>query len=194
MQYPVAARSRITRYLIAACAAYVLCMNIVCMLLQPQLFSHPHWGISYFGSLARTSIPYYGGFAIVVACLAGITYELRRTRQAWRFLYRTLWAVTLLAFGTAVTSSMHGAFLWWSHIVISFALTVVPVPALVVALRRPGTKWYEYACMALLVTGVVTLNLSATWAGVLGLYAWAEMIIFIALLGSLGIAARRALD
>lgn len=181
-------------YFAVACASYVLFMNIACMLLQPQLFDHPHWGISYFGSLARTLLPYYGGIAIIIACLSSITYELRRTNKGWRFLYRAFWAVTGLTIYIALSSPMRGAFLWWSHIVVCFVLLLVALATEVRVLLKPGARWYEYVWMLLLIGGTVLLNLSADWANVLGIYAWSEMILFVAVLLALGTAAVRAID
>ena len=89
---------------------------------------------------------------------------------------------------------MRGAFLWWSHIIICFALLLGALVAEIWALLKPGTKWYEYVWMALLIGGTVLLNLSAEWMDVLGIHAWSEMILFVAVLLALGTAAVRAVD
>lgn len=177
-----------------ACAGFLGLMTALDMVLRPQIFDHPHWGISYFGGQKATLVPYYAGFAVVLACLARITYLLWRLQGRWRSLRVVFLIATALAALIAATSSMYGAFLFWLHIYAALALLLWVLGAEIWVLTRPGRSWRDYAALCTLIVGAVVVNLSATWAwgGVLGLYAWGEVVVFVGAFACLGQAAVRA--
>lgn len=168
-------------------------MCVVPMLLRPEFFRHPHWGLSYFGARRITLLPYYTGFAVVLACLARITYQLRLLHGRWRFVYWAFLVSTVLSAGIAVTTCMVGPFLFWSHILICLALLLWVLGVEIWALRQPGNNWIDYAGFGLVVSGAVIINLSADWMNVLGLYPWGEIVLFVGSFVCLGRAALRAI-
>lgn len=176
-----------------ACASFLVLMCLACMVLDPALFKHPHWGLSFYGDQKPVLLPYYGGFAIVIGCLARITQLTWNTAGRWRPLRLILLTITVLTAGIMVTSSMQGNFLYWSHISICLALALVLLPAEVWIVRQPGRNWLDWLGLIGTITATVLLNLSANWIGVLGIYYWAEVVFFLAAFLALGRAAVRSI-
>ncbi len=173
-------------------AAFAVLVCAVCMLRDPALFKHPHWGLSFYGDQRQVLLPYYGGLAIIISCFGRITQLLWPLVGPWRPLRGVFLATTLIALGIGATSSMQGAFLFWTHISFSLALALLLLPAEVWILHKPGANWLDYIGAAGLLAGTVLVNLSADWSGVLGIYYWAEVVFFLAAFLALGRAATRA--
>ncbi|HSX31048.1 MAG TPA: hypothetical protein VLE99_03975 [Candidatus Saccharimonadales bacterium] len=183
----------IVRWSAVACASFVVLMCTVCMVLDPALFKHPHWGLSFYGYQKSVWWYYYGGFAIVVGCLARMTSLLWNVVGRWRPLRLVFLGATLCSLGIAVTSSMQGAFLFWSHMSFCLALVLVLLPAEVWIVRCPGSNWVDWVGLVGIVTGTALLLLSANWIrAVLGIYYWAEVVFFLSALLALTRAAFRA--
>lgn len=191
---PLSARAQIIAWTAVACASLLVFVTALCMVLDPSLFNHPHWGLSYYGAQPITALPYYGGFLIVLFSLVRITQLLRPVRGTWRPLYWIFVVATVLSALVAATSYMQGALLYWSHIYICLALLLWVLGAEVWVLTRRGTSWQDYAAFGLLLTGVVLVNLSGSWIGVLGVYYWAEVVLFLGAFACLGRAAWRAVS
>jgi hypothetical protein len=133
----------------------------------------------------------------MIACLAGITRNLNNLAAAWRPLRGIFAAITVLTACIGLTSSMRGAFLFWAHMVCCFALLIVVMATGIWVLTRPGTHWYEFVWTGVLVAGTVLLVLSSNWSPkfeLFGLYAWSELILFVAALLIVGTAALRAVN
>jgi hypothetical protein len=54
-----------------------LSMAIVCILLYPEIFRHYEYGVSYFGSVSKTFVPYYLGFAATIIFTLLIARQLQ---------------------------------------------------------------------------------------------------------------------
>ena len=192
-----AAQRTILKYIFTACVSFLVLMTAVCMLLKPDLFNHPHWGLSYYGSEAVTVLPYYTGYAVVLFCLAGITRLLWRVKGDWRPLRVVFLVSTVLTALVAATSYMEwSAFVWWAHIWVCLALLLWVLGAEVWILTRSGRNWLDYAALALLICGTVLIFLTSEWVGggVLDGYYWAEVVLFFGSFACLGRAALRAVS
>lgn len=180
---------RVRMYLITAFTAF-FAMSIICILIRPDLFDHPDYGLSFFGSIRNTLVPYIAGLLTIVYCLWAIARELRPFKQAdvLRRIY-IVGAATML--GIVLTPMALHPVVWWTHIAIGFVLLFNLLFATAWILLRKGTPLLDYLIgAALLASGTVTV-LSGTWPGVLGVCALGEMGVFATGVLLLGRAALR---
>ncbi len=82
-------------------AVSFLAMVAICIALYPQIFHNYEYGISEFGAVHRTLIPFFLGFAATVFFLVRVALLLRATDQ---LLSRSFWWVAVCMGGIAVTS------------------------------------------------------------------------------------------
>jgi len=173
-------------------ASFLVLMTALCMILRPQMFDHPHWGLSFFGSQRSTLLPYYGGFLIVIGCLAWTTRILWHVQGTWRPLKYIFLVATINAICVALTSPMQGDFLYYSHIYLAFALMLVVLASDIWSLTKPGRNWQDYTTFAVVLLGIVVVILSSNSLNILGIYYWGEVILFVGAFMSLGRVALRA--
>src|SRR4051812_12238671 len=64
--------------------AYIVFMTstIICILIRPDLFDHPDYGISFFGSIRATLLPYTVGLLTVAYCLWRVAQQLEQYKKA----------------------------------------------------------------------------------------------------------------
>ena len=197
MRSALSARRQIIAYIVIACASFLVLMTAACMVLDPGLFDHPHWGLSYYGSQRVTVLPYYVGYIIVLACLAQITRLLWRLNNRWRRLRMVFLVSAALTFLVAATSYMDwSTFVWWAHIYVCLALLLWVFGSEVWVMARPGRTLLDYAALILLICGMVLIFLTSEWVGggVLNGYYWAEVVLFLGAFACLGRAALRAIE
>lgn len=176
----------------AATTSFLVLMTALCMLLRPEMFDHPHWGLSFFGSQRITLLPYYGGFLVVIGSLAWITRILWNVQGKWRPFRYIFCVATINTTLVALTSSMQGNLLYWSHIYLAFALMLVVLVADIWTLCMPGRSWRDYGSFAIVLAGITLVVLSSDWLNILGIYYWGEVVLFVGAFMSLGSAALRA--
>jgi hypothetical protein len=184
----------VRRAFLAACVSFLVFMTALCMILKPQMFDHPHWGLSFFGSQRITLLPYYGGFLIVITSLAWVTRMLWPLKGGWRPLRYIFLVATINAACVAATSTMQGSFLYWSHIYLAFLLFLIVLASDIWTLTRPGRDWKDYGALAIVTCGVTVIILSSDGLNILGIYYWGEVILFMGAFASLGRAALRAVS
>jgi len=182
-----AAYRRVRAYLITACLVF-MGSSIVCMLIRPDLFDHPDYGISFFGSIRATLVPYTLGLLTVVYCLWATAGELKAYQHARGLRTGYLFGAACLL-GITLTPMALNTFVWWTHIAISFILLVSQVAVTVWVLRQKHTTWIDYLIGAVFFGSGIATVLSGTWPGILGVYAIGELIVFNSSILLLGRAA-----
>ncbi len=165
---------------------------VVCILIRPDLFDHPDYGISFFGSIRNTLVPYTLGLLTVVYCLWRIAQVLvayprgRVVRIGYLFGAACLLGITL------TPMALHPV-VWWTHIAISLVLLISQIAVVVWILRQKGLSWIDYLAGAAFFISGIAMVLSGTWPGILGVYALGELAVFNSNIVLLGRAALRVI-
>jgi hypothetical protein len=161
-------------------------MTIGGMVVAPQLFDHPDYGLSYFGAPGIAPVPYFTGIGVVVVCSGLLAYVLRTANGRLATLGRIFGLSALFTMAIAATSYPQGHFWYWTHIWICIVLAVIYLGAIVwIWWQRLGdivAAWWT----ATFIGGAVILELSNSATRVLGLYAFGEVVMFVAILMLLG--------
>lgn len=181
------AHQRIRRYLILAFTVF-MGSSLICMLIRPDLFDHPDYGISFFGSIRATLVPYTLGLLTVVYCLWAIARELRPYPYA-RLLRLGYLAGAACLLGIVLTPMALHPVVWWTHIGISFVLLVSQIVVSVWLLLHKEATWVDYLIGFFFFTGGIATVLSGTWPGILGVYTLGELVVFTTSILLLGRAA-----
>lgn len=179
-----ASHQRIRTHLAIACVAF-MGSSIICILIRPDLFDHPDYGISFFGSIRATLLPYSLGLLTTAYCLWAIAKELRPYPAA-RHLYigYLLGAVCIL--GITLTPMALHPVIWWTHIAISFVLLVSQITVITWTLQQKTASWIDYLLGSLFFASGAATVLSGTWPGVLTVYAIGELVVFMSSILLLG--------
>jgi hypothetical protein len=135
----------IKRSLYGAGASF-LAMVSVCVALYPHIFRNYQYGISEFGAIHRTVIPFFIGFAATVFFLARIAFLLRTADKL--LSYSFYWAAFCMG-GIAATSYPIDR-LWYDlHWVFVGMLVLGILAAMGMLIKRRTTSGLDYLCMAL---------------------------------------------
>lgn len=179
----------IKRCLISAGISFVG-MAAICILLYPQVFQHYEYGVSYFGSVSTTFIPYYLGFGVTIALIALVAGRLRRFNKTLSVLFY-IFAVCMT--GVAVTSYSLNHAIYATHWGFAIALTIFILAAIYWLMRQGGLARLDYVLIALVVVTVVisALPIVHSIPGV-RIYIPRELIVFVGSLWLLGRAALKA--
>jgi len=139
----------VRRYLIISLVSFIGSCAI-CISIRPDLFDHPDYGISFFGSIAKTLIPYVLGLLITAWCLRGIARELRPFPST-KPLRGALLLSALLLVCIVLTPMALSPAVFWSHIAISAILGLTQIAMVVWILLRsdPGPIDYLLALVLL---------------------------------------------
>lgn len=178
---------QIRRYLIIAFVTFLGAAGI-CMLIRPDLFDHPDYGLSFFGSIRATLVPYTIGLLTVVYCLWSIAKLLKPYKQARPLRLGFLFGAGCLLGITLTPMALH-PIVWWTHIAISIVLMFSQIAVTVWVLCRKESTWIEYIIGALFFAGGIATVLSGTWPGILGVYTLGELVVFTTSILLLGRAA-----
>ena len=129
-----------------------LAMVAVCIALYPQVFRNYEFGISEFGAVHRTLIPFFLGFAATVFFLVQIALLLRTKDRllGWSFLW-----VALCMSGIAVTSYPIDRVWYDLHWFFVIMLTLGIVVTMVLLVKRRNVEWLDYLFMALFLIATV---------------------------------------
>lgn len=179
-------KAKLKQYFIGAGASFLI-MAAACILLLPEIFEHHEYGVSYFGSVSSTSIPYYVGFAVTITFVVLIARELQ---QASKPLSRIFWAVAVCMAGVAATSYSLNDTVYAIHWIFAITLTVCILAAIVSVVKQGGLTVLDYVLISLVVATVIISSLPVV-NNIPGVkfYVPRELIVFICSLWLLGRAA-----
>lgn len=130
-------------------------MVAVCIALYPQVFRNYEYGVSEFGAIHRTLIPFFLGFAATVFFLVRTALLLRTKDRllSWSFL----WAALCMS-GIAVTSYPIDRAWYDLHWFFVIMLTLGILVTMVLLIRRHSVERLDYLLMALfLATTVISI-------------------------------------
>jgi hypothetical protein len=148
----------IKRYLIGAGISF-MAMAAVCMLIYPEVFQHYEYGVSYFGSVSKTFIPYYLGFALTIMFVGLVALKLRHFNDKTITPLRlAFWTIAICMTGVAITSYSLGHMVYAIHWAFAIALTLCIVAIAVGLLVQGGLSNADYALITILF---ITIILSA---------------------------------
>jgi hypothetical protein len=162
-------------------------MTGICLLLYPEILRHYEYGVSYFGSVSATAIPYYLGFGITIllTALAGQKLMAVNRLLGW-FFYVFAACMT----GVAATSYTLNSDVYAAHWGFVIALTLCLLAAIAWLVKHGGLQWLDYALMGLLVVTIVISVLPIVHhIPVVRIYILRELAGFICALWLLGRAA-----
>lgn len=162
-------------------------MATICILLYPEVFQHYEYGVSYFGSVSATSMPYYLGFGVTITLTALVAQRLRpfnKTLSAFFYAFAGCMA------GVAGTSYSHT--IYAIHWGFAIALTIFILAAIYWLIRQGSLVWLDYLLVMLVVATVVVSALPVVHdiPGV-RMYIPRELIVFVCSLWLLGRVALR---
>jgi hypothetical protein len=156
------------------------------MLLAPEIFNHPDYGISYFGAPGAAPAPYYIGIALTIVASGLLGYVLRSSAGRLAVFSRIFTLSAVFTTAIAITSYPQGHGWYWTHIWICIVLAVIYLGSIVwLWVARLGDVVSGFWTLVFVV-GAVVLELSNAGTHVLGLYALAEIMMFVSILLLLG--------
>ena len=183
---------RVRLYLITAWVTF-MGSAVICMLIRPDLFDHPDYGLSFFGSIRATLVPYVIGLLTVAVCLWLIAKERTGYKKARLLRIGYLFGAGCLA-GIILTPMALHPVVWWTHIGVSLVLLVSQNVVTVWVLRQKDANWIDYLTGAVFFMSGIAMVLSGTWPGILGVYAIGELFVFSSSIVLLGRAALRVVS
>jgi|GEM_PF-939718 len=185
---------RLRCYTIGACVSF-LGMAGICSLLYPRVFDHYVYGISTFGSVAKTAALYTVGFIGTILCMALIARELQKHEDTMT-LRIGLWLGAIFMTGILITSV--GAYSQWHstylvHVTFASLLALSQTIISVWAIRQKGVSFVDYA-LAFSFIAIVAVSLLPLVRDIPGFrsYPLREALAFACAMGLIGRAAFRA--
>lgn len=164
-------------------------MAIVCILLYPAVFQHYEYGLSYFGSISITFIPYYLGFTLTIIFTLLVA---RRLQELSRPLSVAFYAFALFMTGVAVTSYSLSRVAYVIHWAFAVALTVCILVAIFWLLKQGNLTSTDYLLITTILVTVLVSALPIVQAiPIVKVYILREMLVFICSLWLLGRAVSR---
>jgi hypothetical protein len=119
--------SDIKHYSLGAIISFLGTVGI-CILIHPNIFHYYGYGVSEFGAIHDTLVPFFLGFAATILFLALIALRLRSTAKALSLIF--LLAASCLA-GIAITSYPFNGFTYDLHWCFVILLTLVIVTGII---------------------------------------------------------------
>lgn len=185
------AYATIRRGLVGSYVSFLTTIGL-CTLLYPHIFDHYNYGISYFGAVTTTMIPYYLGLAVTIACLVIIAKQLRQFGQAVKPLQLAFWGAAIILFGVAVTSFSTSRGVFIAHAVLDVALVLNQLVITVWILAQKHSTTLDYILAVVLVGTVVISALPIIHhLPVIRSFPLREVIVFVCALALMGRAALR---
>lgn len=184
---------RIKRYLLGVYFSFTG-MTLVCIIIRPDIFDHPDYAISYFGSPGVSDVPYYFGFTLTLGFLLLIIRQLP-SKPALRVPRLAFIGATLCMLAIMATSYVQGRGIpFWSHVAVGILLLLTQLAAVIWIVTQKDTRPADYLLAVLFVVGGVMGVLSSSWIAVLpGMTVMPELIVFSSNLLLLGRATLRRL-
>ena len=182
----MSSRIFIERCLIGAGISF-LGMAAICTLLYPQVFRHPDYGVSYFGSVHLTFIPFYLGFALTIIFTA---LAAKRLMMLSKTLSLAFWSFAVCMTGVAATSYSLNHTVYATHWGFAIALAICILTATIWLIVRGRLKGLDYAVAGLIIVTIVVSALPVVNdIPIVEFYIPRELLVFICSLWLLGHAA-----
>lgn len=178
----------------SAIGAYTsfLGMTAVCFLLYPEILDNYTYGISYFGSVPLTMIPYYLGFSGTIICLGIIAWQLLRFWPQILPLVVAFWLGTVLMIGVAATSYSTSDSVFLIHLIICIGLTLNElIIAFWIITRRRADSIDLILGLILATTVLVSVLPVVHDTPILRSFPLRELVVFSSALALTGRAALR---
>jgi hypothetical protein len=163
-----------------------MAMTIGGMIMGPELFDHPDYGLSYFGAPGIAPVPYYIGLVVTIVCSALLVITLRAATGRLAMLRRVFASSAVFTTAIAITSYPQGHGWYWTHIWICIVLACIYLAAIIWIWAKKLGDVVDAIWTAAFIGGSVLLELSNSATHVLGLYAFGEVVMFVAILMLLG--------
>ena len=164
-------------------------MAAISILLYPEVFQHYSYGVSYFGSVQLTFIPYYFGFGTTIILTVLVAWRLRPCNKTLSTFFYTFAACMT---GVAATSYSLSHAVYATHWGCAIALTVCILAAIYWLIKHGGLQRLDYILIVLVVGTVVVSALPfVNSIPVVKVYIPRELIVFTGALWLLGRAALR---
>jgi len=161
-----------------AIAICFLGMVAVCIALHPSIFRYYGYGISEFGAVHATVIPFFVGFAATVYFLTRIGLSLRK---ASRFLGTAFLVLAACLSGIAITSYPVNRFIYDLHWWFAGALVLTILVTMIWQLRSGESKILDYVLAMLFLFVTVMSGLPhITSTPIFGDFLLREMVAFAA--------------
>lgn len=181
-------RMFIKRCLVGAGLSF-LGMATICMLIYPQVFQHLDYGVSYFGSIRTTFIPFYLGFALTITFTALVAKRLMTLSKP---LSLAFWSFAVCMTGVAVTSYSLNHTVYATHWGFAIALAICILTATIWLITQERLMRLDYVLAGLVI---VTIFISALPVvndiPIVKVYIPRELLVFICSLWLLGRASLR---
>lgn len=181
--------SFIKRCLIGAGISF-LSMATICMLLYPEIFQYPEYGVSYFGSVSATVVPYYLGFGLTIAFVVLIAGRLQSISRPLSIAF---YAFAVCMTGVAATSYSLNHGVYATHWAFAIALTICILATIFWLVREDGMGLIDHILIVLVVATVIISALPVVNSiPIVKIYIPRELIVFAGSLWLLGRAALKA--
>jgi len=188
---PMAVHQIIKRCIIGAYASF-MGMTAICFLLYPEILDNYTYGISYFGSVPLTMIPYYLGFSGTIICLGVIAWQLLRFWPKVLPLVTAFWLGTAFMIGVAATSYSTSDSVFLVHLVICIGLTLNELIIAAWVITRRDTEMFDiFLALVLVITVLVSALPVVHNMAILRSFPLRELIVFSSALALTGRAALR---
>lgn len=177
----------IKRCLVGAGVSF-LSMAAVCMLLYPEIFQHYEYGLSYFGSVPITFIPYYLGFGTTIILTVLVGWRLRSCAKTLSAFFYTF---AICMTGVAATSCSLNHAVYTIHWGFAIALTVCILATIYWLVKQGGLSRVDYVLIVVVITVIAISALPAVNnIPVVKVYILRELVVFAGSLWLLGRANR----
>lgn len=182
----MSSRMFIKRCLIGAGISF-LGMATICVLLYPQVFQHPDYGVSYFGSVHATFIPFYLGFALTITFIVLLAKRLTTLSKP---LSLAFWSFAVCMTGVAATSYSLNHTVYATHWGFAIALALCILTATIWLMARGRLKGLDYAVVSLIIGAIVISALPVVNdIPIVEFYIPRELLVFVCSLWLLGRSA-----
>lgn len=178
--------SRLIKLCLVASFASLAAMCVACFALRPELFEHPHWGLSYYATLWPTAVPYTLGLAGGAGCLVAIAHMLRLYGKQMQTIRLFFTLIGNLLLGVLLTPISVSSILFWMHMTIGLVMLVVQMSLLAWVVRQPDIHTVDRVLVGVSFVAGVHLVLSNEAIALLDWYMLGEIVALGAGLAVLG--------
>lgn len=164
-------------------------MMALCILLYPQIFKHADYGLSAFGVVTVTRIPFIIGFTLTSVAMVLIGRLLSPCSQQ---LAKAFWSFGVLLFCIAISSLPSGSVAYYTHWFLVLCLTLCIVATMVSVIRLGGLSLLDHVLLCILSMALVASAVPFIYhLPYIKLFLPRELLVFICSLWLFGRAALR---